>query len=97
MLGLSQFFAELLTVIGLLSGAGAVDPIDDPQAGAPFSVGGAVTGLVSTEPLILGLGDTRLEVDQDGPFVFADFTSADAPFEVFYSTFVFYCKISYMN
>jgi hypothetical protein len=83
MLGLSQFFAELLTVIGLLSGAGAVDPIDDPQAGAPFSVGGAVTGLVSTEPLILGLGDTRLEVDQDGPFVFADFTSADAPYEVF--------------
>ena len=84
MSGASGFFAELLAIISLISGAGTANPITDPQdPNERFSVGGAVTGLASTEPLILGLGDTRLEVDQDGPFVFADFTSADAPYEVF--------------
>lgn len=82
MLGLSQFFAELLSVVSLMGGAGAAGPIDDPQAGVLFSVGGSVTGLESNEPLILGLEDARLEIDQDGAFVFADFTSADAPYEV---------------
>ncbi|MDG1460394.1 MAG: hypothetical protein P8Q31_02640, partial [Luminiphilus sp.] len=41
-----------------------------------------MAGLGSNERLILSLADTQLEVDQDGAFVFADFTRADAPYEV---------------
>ena len=78
MSALTQFFSELLAIISLISGPGAVDP----QQGDLLSVGGTVTGLQPTESLVLALGDARLEVDQDGSFVFADFTRADAPYEV---------------
>ena len=78
---LSQFFAELLTLVSLLNGAGSIDSTDASQGGTPFSVAGTVSGLQSTEPLILGLGDARLEVDEDGPFIFGNFPSADASYE----------------
>ena len=82
MSSLSQFFAELLSIVSLLGGAGGGDPTVSPDPSAFFSVGGTVTGLDSGEPLVLGLGDIQLEVDQDGSFVFADFTRADAPYDV---------------
>ncbi|MDG2442878.1 MAG: hypothetical protein P8M13_06470, partial [Luminiphilus sp.] len=64
----------------MISGGGA--PSASPEPDAYFSVGGTVAGLGSNERLILSLADTQLEVDQDGAFVFADFTRADAPYEV---------------
>ena len=80
MSSLTKFFAELLSVVSLMGGAGGGDPTANPNA--LLSVGGTVAGLDSGEPLVLALGDTQLEVDQDGAFVFADFTRADAPYEV---------------
>ena len=80
MSGLTKFFAELLSVVSLMGGAGGSDPTTNPDA--LLSVGGRVAGLDSGEPLVLALGDTQLEVDQDGAFVFADFTRADAPYEI---------------
>ena len=48
MSGLTKFFAELLSVVSLMGGAGGGDPTANPDA--LLSVGGTVAGLDSGAP-----------------------------------------------